>query len=249
MEFTLFKKEKTIIEQAKQVVASPEYSPDKLREYLHALINALEQSYREQKRLIRVSDRQQEQLRAIKKELQVKAKQLEHLANTDDLTGLNNRCRFLELLQKEIKRAERTGRALSLMMIDIDHFKRINDRFGHMAGDRVLSHFANLLLVHTREIDEAGRLGGEEFGITLPETTAKEALAIANRLKNKVENQRFVISSETIKITISIGIAALKETETREQLLGRADAAMYTAKQKGRNRAEIAGGIPAGGNP
>lgn len=268
MDFSLFKKEKKILEQARELVVGQNNSPEELKKCMSVLVNAFYQSCREQKRLIRISDRQQEQLRVIKEELLAKTDQLErqtanlkvlnenlaseiavrkevenrlrYMANTDVLTGVNSRRRFLELLDKEIKRTNRTDQPFCLMIMDIDFFKTVNDRFGHAVGDQVLSHFADLLLSNIREIDEAGRLGGEEFGVILPGTSINSAFNIAQRLCSTVENQEIFTSAKKINITVSIGVSELKIGETGDQLIIRADTAMYAAKQNGRNRVETA---------
>lgn len=268
MRFSLFDKEEKIIQQAEELVARQDYSCAEITECLLSLIEAFRRSYKEQKRLIRVSDRQQEQLRSIKEELLAKADELEVqalalktlnadleaeiatrkkieeklriIAHTDALTGINNRRRFLELLKGEIRRAERTGLPLSMMMIDIDYFKNVNDRFGHVVGDQALRHFVTVSLSSLRDIDIIGRLGGEEFGVLLTGTSRGDAFIVAERLRREIENREFLSAGKEINITVSIGLTELITGESEDQLIKRADAAMYMAKQNGRNRVEIA---------
>lgn len=268
MEFSLFDKEKKIVERAEQLIAKQECSPEEIKEFLAIFIDAFRQCYREQERLIRISDRLQEQLLETKKELLIKTDQLKRqaadlktlsenltleiavrkrieeelriMADRDSLTRVYNRRRFLEFLDMEAKKIKRTDRALSLMILDIDNFKDINDQFGHAAGDRVLCHFTTVVLSGIREIDVFGRLGGEEFGVILPETSKEKAFIAAERLRSMVEKQGCILSTGNINITVSIGVAELKAGGSKEQLMAQADAAMYTAKQKGRNRIEIA---------
>ena len=160
---------------------------------------------------------------------------LERLASTDPLTGLVNRAHFFALAKGEIRRARRYGRPLAVIMADIDHFKRINDTYGHGEGDRALASFADLCRKLVRAEDTVARLGGEEFGLLLPETDADQAMALANRLRAAVEDLH--LGSLPAPITISIGISQLLAGETTlDAALSRADQALYAAKRSGRNR-------------
>jgi diguanylate cyclase (GGDEF)-like protein len=154
-------------------------------------------------------------------------------AITDELTGLVNRRRFNEALDDEIERSQRLGTTLSVLLADLDDFKRINDRFGHPAGDQALRDFANLLRVHLRDIDVAGRLGGEEFGVILPETDLDGALTVAERLRRHVES-RSRAGDADVGLTTSVGVAQFR-SGSREDLLRRADEGLYRAKQRGKN--------------
>lgn len=268
MEYSLFEHEKKVIKQAEQLVSE---LPDDLQEIkacLANLIDTFRQSYWEQQRLIRLSDRQQEQLRLIKEELLEKTELLERqaidlqllnkelaaevafrkrveeelriLASTDVLTGVNNRRKFLETLEIEIQRVERTGLPLSFIMLDIDLFKCVNDQYGHATGDQVLCSFASVLRAGLRQIDVIGRVGGEEFAAILPATTGQNAVIIAERLRSMVENLEINVAGESLCVTVSIGVTQLMGGEKGYQLIARADAAMYRAKQSGRNRVEMA---------
>ena len=152
------------------------------------------------------------------------------MAITDYLTGLYNRRHFLELVQNEIRRAERYGHPVSLAMIDIDDFKKFNDQHGHLAGDQALKGLAEKMKENCRKVDILARFGGEEFVILMPETDLKGAMALANRLREGVE--------KALPITISIGIASSETCKvlTLEELLKRADFAMYQAKGSGKNK-------------
>jgi len=164
---------------------------------------------------------------------------LEQLAATDVLTGLANRRAFMARLEAELALASQGGPPGMLMMLDLDHFKRVNDTYGHPAGDRVLVHLAQILRGHAlRHGDLAGRLGGEEFAVLLPRTTAQEGAAVAERLR--LELERSLIDSgegRTIAITLSAGLAPL--AGTCDQTLAQADAALYRAKNSGRNRVVV----------
>jgi len=163
-------------------------------------------------------------------------------ATIDDLTGAFNRRHFMELGAKEIARARRYGRALSLVIIDLDHFKRINDTWGHEAGDSVLKATGKAIRGVLRENDHFGRLGGEEFAILLPETPLDSARFVAERLRQIIESNRVRVSrGEEVGITASIGVAGLEEVgdERLDDLIRAADLAMYKAKDVGRNRVMV----------
>jgi diguanylate cyclase (GGDEF)-like protein len=164
------------------------------------------------------------------------ADKLERLAMVDGLTGISNRRHFLENAGAEWSRYQRYNRPLSLLMIDIDHFKSINDRFGHDAGDKALTHVAALCCEDNRASDVAARLGGEEFGLLLPETELDLAFLVAERLRLKVESAPLQVDGLTIPLTVSIGVAtALPAMGHFQALMKTADAALYEAKRSGRN--------------
>jgi diguanylate cyclase (GGDEF)-like protein len=161
-------------------------------------------------------------------------------AITDELTGLVNRRRFLAALDTEIVRARRLGGPLSVVLADLDDFKRINDRFGHPAGDAVLLAFADLMRAHVREVDVAGRLGGEEFAILLPETDLLGAAAGAERLRQALYERPLELEGRTLEVTASFGVAELAPGQSADELLRAADAALYRAKEQGKNRVSAA---------
>ena len=160
------------------------------------------------------------------------------LANTDELTGLSNRRVFMDELNREVSRARRYNLAFSLLMIDIDHFKWINDSHGHPAGDAVLKSLAKILKGQVRQVDIAARYGGEEFAIILPETSIDGARIVGERIRSAVANSPFSINNEKkVGVTVSIGIACFPQcAQSIELLIERADQALYTAKKEGRNR-------------
>lgn len=167
----------------------------------------------------------------------IAAKQrLEHLANTDDLTGLMNRRAFIEGVTIEIARYRRTKLPFTLLMLDLDHFKSVNDNYGHGAGDVVLKLFAENAGKDLRSIDLFGRLGGEEFCIVLENTCIEEGMAAAERIRSAVE-KACAIPQTSKQVTCSIGLTQVTETDLQfSTLASRADAALYKAKQEGRNR-------------
>lgn len=162
--------------------------------------------------------------------------ELERLARTDGLTGLWNRRYFVELCGREMNRAERDATPLSLLMIDLDHFKAVNDRHGHAAGDAVLCALAGHFRSQLRLIDVIGRLGGEEFGVGLPAIGLDEALGVAERMRAGLEGLDIDAAGAQLRCTVSIGIAEWNGSESFDVLLARADAALYAAKRQGRNR-------------
>jgi diguanylate cyclase (GGDEF)-like protein/PAS domain S-box-containing protein len=158
---------------------------------------------------------------------------LEKQATTDVLTGICNRMKFNKSLTHEIQRAERYNTPLSLIIFDIDHFKLVNDTYGHLAGDNVLKNLARLVVSNLREIDIFARWGGEEFVIQTPETVLDGAIKLAEKLRSKIENHDF---SEPEKITTSFGVTTLKKGDNTISLINRADEALYRAKEGGRNK-------------
>ncbi|KFN44601.1 GGDEF domain-containing protein [Arenimonas oryziterrae] len=159
------------------------------------------------------------------------------LATHDALTELYNRRHFIDLVDKEIARAVRHRRSLVMCIIDVDHFKPINDKYGHIAGDGVLRQIAGLISSFVRGEDVAARIGGEEFAVLLPESDLDAALAFSERLREAVELTDFVINGEVQRMTISIGLAAISDARReRVPLMHAADVALYRAKGEGRNR-------------
>ena len=164
--------------------------------------------------------------------------ELERQAHIDYLTGIANRRYFMELGVMELARAQRYGSQLSVFMLDIDYFKRINDTHGHAVGDKVLQKMGSLFAETLREIDIPGRLGGEEFAVLLPETSHDEAIEVAERLRTMIANTKIPLESgRQLQFTVCIGIASLKKKDTNiDALLNQSDRALYLAKQTGRNK-------------
>lgn len=163
---------------------------------------------------------------------------LRELATHDGLTGLYNHKTFYTILDDEIARARRYGKHVSLLMLDIDHFKRINDQHGHVAGDRVLKELSALITQAVRRIDSVCRYGGEEIAVILPETPIDEAFGMAERLRERIAGHSFGANDgQSLRLTVSIGTASLSQRETSPQeLVIAADQALYRAKAEGRNR-------------
>lgn len=161
---------------------------------------------------------------------------LRYLATTDELTGMWNRRYFTQATKNELERAHRYQQIFSLLMLDIDHFKMINDTYGHGAGDGVLRHIANLIRKNLRQVDIPGRFGGEEFAIILPHSDPDAAYATAERLRQYIENTPAVYKNIEIPFRVSIGIATYQgDIKNEDEIYKRADDALYEAKRKGRN--------------
>lgn len=166
--------------------------------------------------------------------------ELLRLASTDPLTGALNRREFTSLAERDALRAQRYNRPLSILMFDLDHFKRLNDTHGHAAGDKALQRFTTLCCNALRTVDIFGRWGGEEFVALLPETDAAGAAIIAERLRKIVSESAFDFGGHKIGYTVSIGVAQYRDNETSvEGPLSRADQAVYDAKKAGRNRIAV----------
>jgi diguanylate cyclase len=161
---------------------------------------------------------------------------INEVANEDYLTGTLNRRGMEEALEREFSRADRHHTALSIAMMDIDHFKQLNDKLGHSTGDEALAHFANVIKEAKRTTDVLARYGGEEFIIILPNTLQADAIKVIERVQRKLTKQFFMHTDQHVVITFSAGVAERVEGETPEDIIPRADAALYTAKTSGRNR-------------
>lgn len=173
--------------------------------------------------------------------------ELDRLARTDALTGIANRRAFFDVLGVEFRRSRRYGRELSVMMLDLDRFKVVNDRWGHPFGDYVLRRTAEEITRHIRESDLLGRYGGEEFVVAVPETGTQSAVAAAEKLRRAIEAVEFrsdgvpPAGDPPVRITISIGVASLPVEDDQDEfvLIRRADQALYEAKRTGRNRVTV----------
>lgn len=178
-------------------------------------------------------------LKLLQDELRRANERLEVLSATDPLTGLFNRRRLEAVLADELAHSARTGVPLSVVLSDIDHFKRINDTYGHEAGDEVLRNVARMFREHVRASDAVARYGGEEIVLVLPRADLACSLQISERLRNAIEHTTHAVSDATIRATASFGVACFDGTgpaPAPEQLVRRADQALYVAKSAGRNR-------------
>jgi diguanylate cyclase (GGDEF)-like protein len=169
-------------------------------------------------------------------ELSEANKRIEELAELDELTGSFNRRCIMRMLDDEIARARRLKSPCAIALIDLDWFKRINDRYGHPTGDEVLRTFAITVFANIRHIDRFGRYGGEEFLLVLPDTPEDEALKLLDRLRAIVADLDWSAFSPGLQVTLSAGVAMLRPHENPDTFLARADSALYVAKARGRNR-------------
>lgn len=266
MKYNLFDKEERIIQQAEKKSLEFFAKSEDVVASLKELIKAYRFILLEQQRLIRVSDLQQENLRKTTEELDEKNQQLEeqaknlqqlnqlleqeieqrksleqelqHMVTTDMLTGAWSRCKFWENGEYELERRKRSLEPMALLVMDIDHFKLINDRFGHMVGDEALRQFVLVCKAGLRAVDGLARIGGEEFGVILPGADKQAALIIAERMRASVADAVVQGDFGRVQFTVSIGVAEAMEEDSFMQLVNRADNAMYEAKRKGRNRVE-----------
>ncbi|SOB77689.1 diguanylate cyclase (GGDEF) domain-containing protein [Marinobacter sp. LV10R510-11A] len=160
----------------------------------------------------------------------------EHAAKTDELTSLSNRRDILNRLSEEFSRYQRSGHHFSIVLIDLDLFKNINDQYGHNAGDEALKQFANLVQSVIRQPDVAARWGGEEFLLLLPDTSLIPALTLAERLRREVAQNSFSFHGQSLPITMSAGVCSIAQADSIDNLLKQADVQLYRAKEAGRNR-------------
>jgi diguanylate cyclase (GGDEF)-like protein len=180
----------------------------------------------------------QEDLGEREKELSQMNDRLLHISLTDGLTGDDNRRSLEQRLHEMFEHSLRLHEPISCVMCDIDHFKKVNDTYGHAAGDEVLKQFAEILKLEAREIDRVGRYGGEEFLLLLPGTVLDSAVTFAERVRQRVEENTFSFEGGTLKRTVSLGVASWPHPRIkgREEMLKAADDALYVAKEMGRNR-------------
>jgi diguanylate cyclase (GGDEF)-like protein len=178
-----------------------------------------------------------QKLDSINEKLRLKNEELGRLSVTDALTGLSNRRHLMELLDQEARRSRRMKRPFGILVVDVDHFKRFNDRYGHLAGDRILTKLATLLKRTMREIDSAARYGGEEFVVLLPETDLAGAVQAGERIRTRLARETISVGEDEVTVTVSIGAAEFPtDGEVADAVLSNADAALYEAKRQGRDR-------------
>jgi diguanylate cyclase (GGDEF)-like protein len=199
------------------------------------LYDRFDRQLRRLTRIARISDHYQSMMRDLNVAL------LE-TSNRDPLTGLLNRRALMEMIKQEVQRASRGGESFVVAMLDVDHFKAVNDRYGHETGDRALVELAGVLGKNLREYDLCGRWGGEEFLVLLPNTQSEAAQRVMDRLVGAVRSLTIAAGDGVLRLTVSIGMAYHQLGETFSETLSRADQALYLAKQDGRDR--VALGFP-----
>ena len=169
---------------------------------------------------------------------------MQRQAVTDELTGLANRRRFLTQLETEVARSRRSGSPLAIVLSDLDDFKQVNDKYGHEAGDRVLSAFADIMREVVRDVDLPVRLGGEEFAVLLPDTDLAGAVNLGERIRSTLAAAVIASDADRIRVTASFGVSCFPVAVAAEDLLVDADRRLYDAKRRGKNRVEVS--LPAG---
>ena len=192
---------------------------------------------RHEKKLAELNESLESQVAERTRELESAKRLAEQQANTDPLTGINNRRAFFEHASRIHSSARRFNHTYSILVIDIDEFKQVNDNYGHAVGDMVVKQLADTIVQSTRDVDIVGRIGGDEFAAILPETSVNDGAILAERLRLNFVRQPIPVLAETLNFTISIGIADLSELDqTLEDVISNADNALYQAKHQGRNR-------------
>lgn len=186
--------------------------------------------------LIRRQVREQAKLRVMTQSLSARSETLEHAALTDGLTGMQNRRYFDDALKEYIEEFRRVGKPVGLMILDLDHFKQVNDTHGHDVGDEVLRAVAKCLKDMTRYHDVVARLGGEEFAVVAPNMDAELLARFAERIRNAIAGMSIMSGNVRVRITTSVGLAVWNRKETAEEFYRRADRQLYEAKRQGRNR-------------
>jgi diguanylate cyclase (GGDEF)-like protein len=227
MSQNLYQDEWAVIEAARKRVADGDFGDGESAAAIAEVLDHFENVLNETIRLVRISDRI--------------GADLQQTANTDELTGIFNRRYFVEIVELELQRSVRFGHPLSVLVIDIDHFEKINQDHGRGAGDVTLKTLVAAVIGILRKIDFLARIGGEEFAAMLPETDTTGAVILAERLRESIARMGIAVGRESVEITISIGIASRGEQEcTAEDLLRMADQALAVAKDEGRNRVVVA---------
>ncbi|UZK02449.1 GGDEF domain-containing protein [Venatoribacter cucullus] len=218
-----------------------------VRDHLMLIVEAMDKYQREEdereQRLAEKLELLQKRLNEMEQEVsdsRIAIEEQRRRASHDTLTGLPNRDAYQKKLEEELARRHRYGSPLSLVVCDVDHFKSINDTYGHLAGDKVLQLIARSLRKNLRDVDFIARYGGEEFVILMPETNAEGALLAAEKLRQTVENIPFNFRKERVPITLSFGISEFHSLESPDTVFERADKALYKAKHEGRNRSCMA---------
>jgi diguanylate cyclase len=199
------------------------------------LENQIAGSHRELQDARSHAEEAQNRIQALERELE----EVSSLVREDQLTGALNRRGMEEAFVKELARVNRMGAPFSVSLLDIDHFKRLNDALGHQAGDQALVHLAGVVRQLLRPTDSLARYGGEEFLVMLPNTDTEDAMKIMQRVQRELTKQYFLHENQRVLITFSAGVAQLQPGEGQADLIKRADAAMYRAKTSGRNRVEL----------
>lgn len=224
---------------------------DKVKAFRIGRVDYISKPFQEEEMLARVNTHliirtqqkalayQNEELRKKNALITEQNRKLELLATTDFLTGLANRRHFLDKAQQEISRCQRGSKRFAVILLDIDHFKKVNDTYGHECGDKVLKGVARCLTETLRVHDVVARWGGEEFICLLPETDNSGASHVAEKIRSTVENHRYECDRHNLMITVTLGVSAYNSSYTIEECIHQADQSLYTGKAQGRNRVVV----------
>jgi len=221
-------KDETVI-WAEETIADPANTNNPLLESFQTLSEKYSRLVKRMDKITRISDNYQMRLREVNA-------LLDEYARTDSLTGISNRRDLTNRITQEISRANRFKRTFSLLMLDLDRFKRINDDYGHLAGDHLLKEISGKMKSLLRTIDTCGRWGGEEFLILLPETPPSGAFLVAENMRSAIQSLRVTFNDQVLQVTVSIGVHQYHEGETIDECLRLGDEALYKAKRHGGNR-------------
>jgi diguanylate cyclase len=242
----LFSEEKQFLNHANEMISNMDDENICWPEEYKILLKKYEKLLRQSNKLVRISDHAQKRLHMANEEINEKVvkltrteKKLKQMADTDMLTKLPNRRGSFTQIKEELKRADRNGRFCTLLLLDIDHFKRVNDIWGHSAGDFVLKEAARLMRRSLRTQDILGRWGGEEFIILLPRTELEGAKVLSEKVRRTIEDTTMNFEGKEIHITISIGGTLHPPGADLEKHLELADKALYCCKETGRNKVEF----------
>ncbi|OWW22930.1 diguanylate cyclase [Noviherbaspirillum denitrificans] len=229
----LYEEYRSLLYQIDRITRISDRYQNVSREEKDALAGRYNKQLRQLEKIARISDRYQSMMRDLNEALK-------DASTKDALTGIGNRRMLMESLKAETARAERLERPLTIVLIDVDRFKSVNDLYGHEAGDKVLVRIANAIRSGVRDYDLCGRWGGEEFMVIMPEVPADEGAVVVERMREAIAGIDMVADDKSVQISASFGIAERRPGERISDTINRADAALFDAKRNGRNRYEIA---------
>ena len=230
----LYEEYRSLLHQIDRITRISDRYQTVSRDQKEALTGRYNKQLRQLEKIARISDRYQSMMRDLNEALK-------DASTKDALTGIGNRRMLMESLKSETARAERLERPLTIVLIDVDRFKSVNDAYGHEAGDKVLVRIATAIRNGVRDYDLCGRWGGEEFMVIMPEVTAAEGAAVVERMRQAIVDIEMMAADDALQISASFGIAERRLGEHISDTINRADVALFDAKRNGRNRYEIAG--------
>ena len=237
----VFKKERAIMEKSKKLIDKEDLTCEKLLEEYIKLLDSYQSLLNESSKITKIGDINQKKLFDANSEVESQKEKLYKLSVTDYLTGSYNRRFILETLEIEFMKSKRYSFSLSCILLDIDNFKSINDRYGHQVGDFTLKTIAEMIQETIREVDIFGRYGGEEFLVILPNTKVHDAATVAEKIRKTIAQLRFDTGNEEVgsfSLTLSLGVSDIQSNNpgTVEELLCNTDKALYEAKNNNKNK-------------